>query len=490
MSRVRDQESARRPARAMESKHVVRAPGGASVDGGGDVQAAATGTADWCARRSVYEILSEVLLAGRSASAALERGLPAVAVDQRSWVQALTLTALRFAPRLELLIEALLDKPLRARDRGGQVLLIQGLAELFHFGTPDHAAVRETVALTRTVGLAHLTGLINAVLRRAAREREALSATLDRRPESLYALPGWWLRQMRRDWPQRWSEMAALALDEAPMTLRVNLARGDRGRAIAALEAAGIEAAPHPLVSSALTLSAPCSINRLPGFAEGLVTVQDAAAQLAAWLVAPEPGDRILDACAAPGGKTGHLLEMVDGEIALIAVEIDGIRMARVEENLARLGYVAHLAIADLAAIDEWWDGRPFDRILLDAPCSASGVLRRHPDIKWLRRADDPPALAQRQAELLRMCWTLLRPGGRLVYATCSMFDIENVDVVAGFLRSTPDAAERSPAILFGEPRAVGRAIALGDLGMDGFYYAVLEKVARDEVGDTPAPGA
>lgn len=432
----------------------------------------------WCARRAVFEMLVAVLLDGRSASVVLERSLPDVEPRERGWVQALTLVTLRFAPRLEVLVDGLLDKPLRARDRAARVLLLQGLAELFHFRTPDHAAVRETVALARAVGLAHLTGLVNAVLRRATRERSVWVETLDRVPETRYALPGWWLRKLREDWPGRWADLAAAALEEAPMTVRVNLARMDRDAARESLAAAGHVASAHPLVPSALVLETPAPVERLPGFDAGLLTVQDAAAQLAAWLVAPKPGERVLDACAAPGGKTGHLLEQVDGDLDLVAVERDGERSARIGEHLRRLGYAARVVVADLEATQDWWDGVPFDRILLDAPCSASGVVRRHPDIKRLRRSDDLPTLAKRQASLLRACWSMLKPSGRLVYATCSVFDVENSDVLAAFLRETTDAVEAAPEVRFGEPRAVGRAIALGELGMDGFYYAVLCKRA------------
>jgi 16S rRNA (cytosine967-C5)-methyltransferase len=280
--------------------------------------------------------------------------------------------------------------------------------------------------------------------------------------------PAWWLKRLRRDWPSRWQQQVEAGNQHPPMCLRVNRRKADRATAQARLQASGV--ASRPIGEDALLLETPCPVNQLDGFAQGWLSVQDAGAQHApAWLAA-EPGMRVLDACAAPGGKTAHLLEHQD--LSLVALDIDGARLDRVRENLDRLDLKACLIQGDCQAPQDWWDGQPFDRILADLPCSASGVVRRHPDIKWLRRDQDIARFAAQQAAMLEALWPLLSPGGALLYVTCSVFREENQDQISRFLAHHPDAH------LCPIEGQADQALC-PDATQDGFYYARLEKHAR-----------
>ena len=366
---------------------------------------------------------------------------------------------------------------------------------------PEHTLVDQAVAAARRRTPA-AAGFVNAVLRRFLREREALSVAAQREPEGAYNHPRWWIAQLQRDWPQHWRAILRAANRRAPMTLRVNARRVDADAYVRRLAAAGRVAAvvgPHAVV-----LAEPCPVTELPGFDAGDVSVQDAAAQLAAPLLlgAGLPaGARVLDACAAPGGKTAHLLELAD--LDLLALDHDALRLARVRETLERLGLHARAQAADAADPAAWWDGEPFDAILLDAPCTASGIVRRHPDIRWLRRPGDVATLARQQARLLDALWPLLKPGGRLLYATCSVFRAEGQAQIDAFLqRPAGRAARRDPAspghllpladnarqgmpaspggaLPAASPGGPGPAHGLRDLAAadpDGFFYALLNK--------------
>jgi 16S rRNA (cytosine967-C5)-methyltransferase len=294
-------------------------------------------------------------------------------------------------------------------------------------------------------------------------------ARIDRSEPARLAHPRWLLRALRSAWPEQATAVIEANNEAPPMTLRVNHARGTRAAALTSLAAAGIEAEAG-FGAASIVLAQPRDVAALPGFAEGLFSVQDAGAQLAAELLDAQPGERVLDACAAPGGKTGHILERAGGHLDLTAVDSSAARLERVRENLARLGYGAQLVAADLNA--EWWDGRPFDRILLDAPCSGTGVIRRHPDIKLLRRADDIPGFAATQLTLLERCATLLKEGGRLVYATCSVLPTENDELVERFLqRHGGFRRVAADTRLLPQPASAGAATLT-----DGFYYACLQK--------------
>jgi 16S rRNA (cytosine967-C5)-methyltransferase len=318
---------------------------------------------------------------------------------------------------------------------------------------------------------------LNATLRRFLREREALLAAVLREPEARWNHPSWWIDQLRADHPQAWEAVLEAGNAPPPMTLRVNVRRVAVQVCLERLRAEGIGA--QRIGPQALRLDAPCDVRQLPGFAEGHLSVQDLAAQLAAPLLDVAPGQRVLDACAAPGGKTAHLLELAD--CALTAIDADAGRLARVSENLARLGLAARVLPADAARPADWWDGRPFDRILVDAPCSASGIVRRHPEIRWLRRRRDLATLSARQSQMLSALWPLLAPGGKLLFATCSVFRAEGEQVAAGFCEAHPEAQRL--ALRWRWPDD-GRESAIGQLlpgaselpDHDGFFFASLRK--------------
>lgn len=378
-------------------------------------------------------------------------------------------------PALRHVLDQLLDRPFHPRPSPLETILLLGLFQLLHTRIPAHAAVHETVRLVAGANRP-ARGLANAVLRRAAAERDALLAALDEveDPTIRHAHPAWMVERLRADWPREWETTLAANNERAPMTLRAHRQSGGRERALERLREAGLDAAPHPLAPDALTLARPADVDALPGFADGALSVQDAAAQLAAPLLSIEPGMRVLDACAAPGGKTAQIADLEPGLAELVATDVDATQIARARANFERTGTRARLLEADASEPDAWWDGAPFDRILLDAPCSASGVIRRHPDIKYLRRADDVDALAARQRALLDAAWRMLAPGGRLVYAVCSVFAREGSEQITDFVARHADA--RPIPLNFGRPAGPGAQLLAGDQDMDGFFHACLLK--------------
>ncbi|MEJ2591676.1 MAG: 16S rRNA (cytosine(967)-C(5))-methyltransferase RsmB [Candidatus Thiodiazotropha sp.] len=442
------------------------------------MQAAPAGkTGDDDPRVAAARIVQGVL-DGRSLSELVPRHLPATAdLRDRALAQELSYGALRYQPRLQALLGRLLERPLKAKDHDVQALLLIGCYQLLYLRVADHAAVHETAGAARKLGKRWAVGLINGVLRRLQRERDVLMAGLESYESARYAMPRWLLRALQAQWPDTWQQRAAALNARPPMTLRVNRLQATREDYLATLADAGIAARPHAVAPWGIDLERPLEVELLPGFAAGRVSVQDGAAQLAAELLDPAPGQQVLDACAAPGGKSGHLLELAPG-IDLTAVDIDAARLARVTENLDRLGLHAELVAGDAAAPAGEWAERHYDRILLDAPCSATGVIRRHPDIKLLRREHDIEALAALQRRILDAVWPLLKPGGRMLYATCSLLAQENDAQAADFLARHADAQERPIAADWGEACAVGRRIPPGESEMDGFYYALLEKRA------------
>ncbi len=353
------------------------------------------------------------------------------------------------------------------------VLLAVGIYQLRSLRLPAYAAVSSTVAATTELDLRGARGLVNAVLRRYQREQPELEATLPESPALRYSHPDWLVEQLRLDWPQQWPRILADNNTPAPMWLRVNTARISRDAYLEQLHAAGLDAETSPHATAALRLSAPVNVTELPGFGEGKVSVQDAAAQLAVPLLAD--GNLALDACAAPGGKAAQWLE-INPAIKLLALDRDAARLQRVRDTFARLGLQAELRCADASTPQNWWDGKNFDGILLDAPCSGTGVIRRHPDIKWLRRARDIASLAERQLDMLRALWPVLKMGGRLLYSVCSTLHAEGEANVARFLQTAPDAEALRIDAAWGEALKYGRRIAPGDGQMDGFYYALIGK--------------
>jgi 16S rRNA (cytosine967-C5)-methyltransferase len=429
-------------------------------------------------RLAAARALAAVLNGKASLGSSLPPLLDRVEPRDRGLAQDLAFGTARWQPRLALLADKLLQKPFKAADRDVEALLLVGLYQLLHTRIPAHAAIGETVACVDKLKKSSLKGLLNAVLRNAQRDHEALFAELERDPVLHTAHPRWLQKRLKADWPEQWQAICTANNEHPPLILRVNRRHGSRDAYLAELRGNGIEAEPCTFSRDGIRLLQPCDVKTLPGFAEGRVSVQDEAAQLAADLLDLAPGQRVLDACAAPGGKTCHLLEAQPQLSEVIALDLEPSRLARVQENLERLQLKATLIAADGRATKVWWDGQPFQRILLDAPCSATGVIRRHPDIKLTRQADDIAALAQLQGELLDALWPTLEVGGVLLYATCSVLPQENSDNIAAFLQRTPGARELDIAGAFGLKQAHGRQLLPQADGHDGFYYAKLIKIA------------
>ncbi|MDH1680428.1 16S rRNA (cytosine(967)-C(5))-methyltransferase RsmB [Pseudomonas chengduensis] len=427
-------------------------------------------------RLAAARALTAVLSGKASLGSSLPPQLDKVEHHDRALAQDLAFGAARWQPRLQLLADKLLEKPFKAADKDVEALLLIGLYQLLHSRIPEHAAIGETVGCAGALKKPWAKGLLNAVLRRAQREHEAIFAELDRDPVLHSAHPRWLQKALKAHWPQHWQAICAANNAHPPLILRVNRRHGSRDAYLEELRSAGLAAEPCTFSRDGVRLLQPCDVTTLPGFKDGRVSVQDEAAQLAADLLELAPGQRVLDACAAPGGKTCHLLEVEPGLGEVVAVDLEAKRLARVRENLDRLHLEATLIAADGRATGAWWDGQPFQRILLDAPCSATGVIRRHPDIKLTRKPEDIPALAQLQGELLDALWPTLAPGGILLYATCSVLPTENSETIAAFLARTPDAQEVAIAGEFGLQPAHGRQLLPQLDGHDGFYYAKLFK--------------
>lgn len=410
---------------------------------------------------------------GRSLDDALGHVLGQAA--EPALVREMSYGTLRFYFALSAVVDPYLQKPLKKKDADLRALLLVGAYQLRHMRVAPHAAVNETVAATEALDKGWAKGLVNAVLRAMLRDgpdrwRERVEA----RVEAHFNHPAWLLAVVQRDWPGDWQPICAANDARAPMTLRVNLRKVSRADYVAKLAASGLAVSDGGGPESAVTLAEPVAVESVPGFAEGEVSVQDAAAQYAGYLLELAPGQRVLDACAAPGGKAAHLLERAD--VDLLALDRDATRLRRVSENLSRLGLQARTVVGDAAEPSGWWDGKRFDAILLDAPCSGTGVIRRHPDIKLLRRPGDIPRLVATQARILAALWPLLRPGGKLLYATCSILKEENEGQAAAFLAGRRDARALTVAIPGGRTLSAGCQILPGERGMDGFYYAYLEK--------------
>ena len=420
-------------------------------------------------RALAAKINARVVADGSSLEAAFAAFPPPPERDIRL-LRELCYGSLRWHHRLTHQVKRLLRRPWDPVDPPLASLMRIGLYQLQWLRIPDHAAVAATVSAAEDLGNLRAKGFVNAVLRRFLREREKLTASLGGVAEAEASHPDWMLRRLRADWPDDWRRVVEENNRPPPMWLRVNARRTTRAAYLDMLDAQGIAAKPAQAVSSAVLLAQPRPRDSLPGFADGLVSVQDAGAQMAVPWLAPERGQRVLDACAAPGGKCAHLLESCPGLGEMVALDLARDRLEVAAVELQRLGLQATLICADAAAPREWWDGRSFDRILLDAPCSALGVIRRHPDIKVLRRPVDVAQAAAKQWTLLQSLWPLLAPGGRLLYATCTVVHEENGDQIGRFLEATPTAISHGPEF------SPGRQILPGETNMDGFYYACIRK--------------
>lgn len=428
------------------------------------------------ARAIAAGVLVDVLVGGRSLGDVLAPAQDRLD-DPRAGalVQELCYGTLRWYFRLDAVLRALLSKPLKSRDADVRCLLLIGLYQIDQLALPQRVAVHETVQSVRALDKDWAAGLLNAVLRNFQRRGDSLLQAACADDAALHAHPAWLIERLRSDWPHDWAMILAANNTRPPFTLRVNRQRLTRNEYLDVLSREGLPAAAVAHAAQAVRLERPVPVSVLPGFMRGDVSVQDAAAQLAADLLELAPGQLVLDACAAPGGKTSHILETEPG-VSLVAMDIDAGRLQRIESNLARLSLQAELIAGDAGQPNEWWDGRRFDRILLDVPCSGSGVIRRHPDIKVLRRADDIDTLVDRQVAILDAIWPLLAPGGMLLYCTCSVLKAENSAQLVNFLARHVDAREVTITAAWGHGCTHGRQIFPGEDQMDGFYYACVRK--------------
>ena len=429
-------------------------------------------------RLAAAKALAAVLNGKASLNSSLPTQLDKVEDRDRGFTQDLAFGTARWQPRLSALAAKLLQKPFKAADADVEALLLVGLYQLLYTRVPAHAAIGETVGCADKLKKPWAKALLNAVLRRAQRESEALLAELEHDPVVRTAHPRWLQKSLKAFWPQQWEAICAANNAHPPMILRVNRRHQTRDAYLSLLSDAGIAAAPCVYSRDGIVLDAASDVRSLPGFADGWISVQDEAAQLAADLLDLAPGQRVLDACCAPGGKTCHILEAEPKLAGVVAVDLEAKRLVRVRENLERLKLSAELIAADGRDTQAWWDGKPFQRILLDAPCSATGVIRRHPDIKLTRQPDDIAALAVLQGELLDALWITLEVGGILLYATCSTLPTENTEVIEAFLARTPGARELDLATAAGIKQPHGRQLLAQEGGHDGFYYAKLIKIA------------
>ena len=412
------------------------------------------------------------VLAGSTLPVALAT-VSAALTDDRALIQELAYGTLRFLGELRAVVRQLADRPLS--DASVEALLWVALYQLIHTSAPPHAVVDGAVTATSRVKKSSARGLTNAILRNFLRRREALLATIAVDDEARFSYPRWWIDRVRGEYDVDASSILDSGNTRPPLTLRINRRALSRDRYLAALAAQDVAA--KAIGDAGAILARPCTVADLPGYAEGWFTVQDAGAQLAAPLLGVADGMRVLDVCAAPGGKTTHLAEIAD--LDLTALDSDAVRLERVAQNLARLNLRARIITADATQPRSWWDGARFDRILLDAPCTASGVVRRHPDGKWLRREGDIAAFAAQQRRLLAAVWPCLAAGGRLLYATCSIFRAENNDQVASFLAQHDDVLRLSLPMPAGFADDEGQLLpseAGAEHNHDGFFYALLQK--------------
>lgn len=399
-------------------------------------------------------------------------------IPERALLREMCFGTCRWYFQLAFFIEHLLQKPLKPKDQDIHALLLIGLYQLHFLRVPDYAVVNETVSACVALKKPWARSLINAVLRGFLREQAQLASAAEGQDSSHYAHPPWLIAQLRQAWPDCWQQILTANNQHPPMTLRINLQRTSREAYLQALRAQGIDCQAGTLTRTAINLSQPLAVELLPGFESGHVSVQDEASQLIPELLHLQPGQRILDACAAPGGKTGAILEREPG-VSLLALELEPKRLPRIEQNLSRLGLRADIRQADASAPEQWWDGKGFDRILLDAPCSATGIIRRQPDIKILRRETDIPGLIAQQQRLLQKLWPCLNPGGLMLYSTCSVLPTENDVLLQAFVAEHDNAEQQAIDAPWGVECGIGRQLLPTENGPDGFYFARIRKGER-----------
>lgn len=427
-------------------------------------------------RLAATQIVTQLLLGKGSLSSLMGPAQIQVADQDKSLLQELCFGVCRYHPQLQVYLELLMDKPLRNKDTDIQALILLGLYQLIHTRIPDHAAIGASVEVTRSLKKEWASKLVNGVLRQFQRDKESLTKIAAEKKIFQSNHPQWLDGMFSKYWPQQWPDIIQANQSHPPFCLRINTNKITRDEYIALLVELNINASPTSLSPYGVRLENPCNPNTLPLFVEGLISVQDESAQLSADLLNLQPGLRVLDACCAPGGKTGHLLEL-QPDLQVTALELEERRLQRVRENLQRLNLRADIICGDATKPEAWWDGKLFDRILIDAPCSASGIIRRHPDIKILRKPDDIAKLADIQLELLQKLWPLLKPKGILLYATCSIMPKENTKIIEQFLKQQTDAVEDKIIAGWGLEQTCGRQLLPQVEGHDGFYYARLIKI-------------
>jgi len=413
---------------------------------------------------------------GRSLADELPQQLAKIEGKDKGLLQELCYGVLRHLPELEYDVREFIKKPLTGKQRVGHFLMLVGIYQIKYTRIPDHAAFNETVSACKPLKCDHLKGVINGVLRNFQRQQAAQDnqASSNKLPDAVaFNHPSWFIQKLQSAYPQQWQAVLNANMQRPPMWLRVNQLHHSVDEYLVLLTNEKIEHLLVDKISGAIRLTEAIDVNKLPGFQLGWVSVQDGAAQQAALLLACQPGDNVLDCCAAPGGKTCHILEYSPQIKSMTAIDIEASRLVRVEENLQRLNLQANVVAADAATPEKWWDGKLFDRILLDAPCSGTGVIRRHPDIKWLRKSQDISALTELQQDILKNIWSLLKPGGTLLYATCSILPEENSEQVQRFINENPDAEHIA---ITDQVNDIGWQILPNDNSMDGFYYAKLIK--------------
>ena len=422
--------------------------------------------------------LVQVVDQGVSVNQLLAADKSELTAQQQALAKQLLFGCLRYYQRLKTLADNLLNKPFKTKDNDLLMVIVSGIYQLKYLSTPDHAAISESVELTRKLNKSWASGLVNGVLRRYQRESNELEQSLAKSVQFQFSHPGWIVKRLRQDWPNEAEAILEANNKQAPMILRVNTQKNSREAYLECLAKAEIAAKPHQVAPDGILLDKAIDVYKLPGFEAGLVTVQDAAAQLAVEMLDLKPALRVLDGCAAPGGKTTHLLQRAP-DAELTAVELSPKRAEKIEQTLARLDMQCRVKMADICELETWWDEQSFDRILLDVPCSASGVIRRNPDIKVHRRTTDIKPLVELQSQILNCGWQLLKPGGVLVYATCSVFKDENEHQIENFLSQNAAQVLSMPMKIHEalvERTTLGYQILPGEMGMDGFYLCGLRK--------------
>ena len=428
-------------------------------------------------RAVAAKILQQIIFDGRSLSSLIPQQLACIDDSKdKALAQAIVFGVMRWFETLDFITVGLLKSPLKEKDKDILVLMLMGIYQLRDMRVPEYAAISETVKLVPKKKRIWAKGLINAVLRQYQRNKKAIEETVTNDPEARSSHPGWLLERLQTDWPAKWSDIIDANNSQGTMTLRVNVQKNSREEYLTLLSEKGIEAEATRFSDYGIVLTSAVDVNILPGFDKGLVSVQDEAAQLAAQLLTPQNGDLILDACSAPGGKTAALLEREPGA-KVTALDVSPQRLEQVEQTLRRLSLKAETRAADAKTLADNFPAAHFDRILLDVPCSATGVIRRNPDVKFHRTSNDIVTVVDTQKQILDAAWKVLKPGGVLLYATCSIIRDENDKQITNFIQHNSDAQEIAISAEWGVDVDAGRQIIPGQDGMDGFYYALLCKL-------------